>query len=168
MPKPQRGDTYQPGASPRVPSHPKIQSPGNLARPTQPPRWQTRSHRRRPHLWRLPHLPPPPPHPHCRWALPRMAASTACPPKTSHPPLNSSATASSKPCATANTSAPDLKSPISDLKSEILLIPAPPKQSARSMRPLWRDLILEVWGADPLQCPCCKAPMKTRWGRQTP
>jgi hypothetical protein len=54
----------------------------------------------------------------------------------------------------------DLKSPISDLKSEVLLIPAPPKQSARSMRPLWRDLILKVWGADPLQCPCCKAPMK--------
>lgn len=21
------------------------------------------------------------------------------------------------------------------------------------MRPLWRDLILRVWGADPLQCP---------------
>ena len=28
------------------------------------------------------------------------------------------------------------------------------------MRPLWRDMILKVWGADPLQCPCCKAPMK--------
>ena len=28
------------------------------------------------------------------------------------------------------------------------------------MRPLWRDLILKVGGADPLQCPCCKAPMK--------
>ena len=28
------------------------------------------------------------------------------------------------------------------------------------MRPLWRDLILKVWGADPLQCPCCMAPMK--------
>ncbi|MDE0859639.1 MAG: hypothetical protein OSA93_05735 [Akkermansiaceae bacterium] len=24
------------------------------------------------------------------------------------------------------------------------------------MRPLWRDLILKVWGGDPLQCPCCK------------
>jgi hypothetical protein len=44
--------------------------------------------------------------------------------------------------------------------AEILLVPAPPKQSAKSMRPLWRDLILKVWGADPLQCPCCKAPMK--------
>ena len=57
-------------------------------------------------------------------------------------------------------SSPDLKSPISNLQSEILLVPAPPKQSARSMRPLWRDMILKVWGADPLQCPCCKAPMK--------
>ncbi len=25
------------------------------------------------------------------------------------------------------------------------------------MRPLWRDLILRVWGADPLLCPDCKA-----------
>ena len=28
------------------------------------------------------------------------------------------------------------------------------------MRPLWRDLILRVYGADPLQCPCCKGTMK--------
>ncbi len=28
------------------------------------------------------------------------------------------------------------------------------------MRPLWRDLILKTWGADPLQCPCCKGTMK--------
>ena len=28
------------------------------------------------------------------------------------------------------------------------------------MRPLWRDLILKVWGGDPLQCPCCKGTMK--------
>ena len=41
-----------------------------------------------------------------------------------------------------------------------LLIPAPPKQSARDMRPLWRDLILKVWGGDPLECPCCKGTMK--------
>ena len=27
------------------------------------------------------------------------------------------------------------------------------------MRPLWRDLILKVWGGDPLQCPCCKVTM---------
>jgi len=52
------------------------------------------------------------------------------------------------------------QSSISNPQSQILLVPAPPKQSARAMRPLWRDLILKVWGADPLQCPCCKAPMK--------
>ncbi len=28
------------------------------------------------------------------------------------------------------------------------------------MRPLWRDLILKVWGGDPLQCPCCKGVMR--------
>ena len=28
------------------------------------------------------------------------------------------------------------------------------------MRPLWRDLILQVWGGDPLQCTCCKGTMK--------
>jgi hypothetical protein len=28
------------------------------------------------------------------------------------------------------------------------------------MRPLWRDLILKVWGGDPLECPCCKSTMK--------
>ena len=43
---------------------------------------------------------------------------------------------------------------------QILLIPAPPKCRARDMRPLWRDLILKVWGADPLLCPCCKGTMK--------
>lgn len=44
--------------------------------------------------------------------------------------------------------------------AQILLIPAPPKRRARDMRPLWRDLILKVWGGDPLQCPCCKGTMK--------
>jgi hypothetical protein len=44
--------------------------------------------------------------------------------------------------------------------TQILLIPAPPKRRARDMRPLWRDLILKVWGGDPLQCPCCKGIMK--------
>jgi hypothetical protein len=32
-------------------------------------------------------------------------------------------------------SSPNLKSPISNIQSTILLIPAPPKQSARDMRP---------------------------------
>ena len=45
-------------------------------------------------------------------------------------------------------------------QSEILLIPAPPKQSARDMRPLWRDLIVQVWGGDPQECPCCKGTLK--------
>ncbi|MEN8681793.1 MAG: hypothetical protein ABF391_17245, partial [Akkermansiaceae bacterium] len=44
--------------------------------------------------------------------------------------------------------------------AQIFLIPAPPRQSARDMRPLWRDLILKVWGGEPLQCPCCKGTMK--------
>jgi hypothetical protein len=52
------------------------------------------------------------------------------------------------------------KSEINNLPFQILLIPASAKQSAREMRPLWRDLILQVWGGDPLQCPCCKSTMK--------
>ncbi|PQJ27241.1 hypothetical protein BSZ32_01160 [Rubritalea profundi] len=44
--------------------------------------------------------------------------------------------------------------------TQLLLIPAPPKRRARDMRPLWRDLILKVWGGDPLQCPCCKGNMQ--------
>ncbi|MEJ6644600.1 MAG: hypothetical protein QNL33_15225 [Akkermansiaceae bacterium] len=28
------------------------------------------------------------------------------------------------------------------------------------MRPLGRDLILKVWGGDPLKCPCCPGTMK--------
>ena len=44
--------------------------------------------------------------------------------------------------------------------AQILLIPAPPKSRSRDMRPLWRDLILKVWGGDPLQCPCCRGTMK--------
>ena len=39
------------------------------------------------------------------------------------------------------------------------IVPPPPKVTARAMRPLWRDLILRVWGTDPLQCPCCKGTM---------
>ena len=57
-------------------------------------------------------------------------------------------------------SSPDLKSPISNLESEVPLIPAPPKTTARAMRPLWRDLILSVWGSDPLKCPCCQGTMR--------
>jgi hypothetical protein len=50
---------------------------------------------------------------------------------------------------------PDNPKPI-----QILLIPAPPRRKACDMRPLWRDLILKVWGGDPLQCPCCKGTMR--------
>lgn len=44
-------------------------------------------------------------------------------------------------------------------ETDPLLIPPPPA-NAQAMRPLWRDLILATWGADPLQCPCCKGTMK--------
>ena len=53
-------------------------------------------------------------------------------------------------------SSPDLKSPISNFESEVTLIPAPPKTTARAMSTLWRDLILSVWRTDPLKCPCCQ------------
>jgi hypothetical protein len=52
------------------------------------------------------------------------------------------------------------QSEINNPQPEILLIPPPPKKSARDMRPLWRDLIIKVWGGDPLECPCCKGTMK--------
>jgi hypothetical protein len=45
-------------------------------------------------------------------------------------------------------------------QGELMLVDPPPKRSARMMRPLWRDLILQVWGGDPLECPCCKGTMK--------
>ncbi len=44
-------------------------------------------------------------------------------------------------------------------ETDPLLIPPPPA-SAQAMKPLWRDLILATWGADPLQCPCCRGTMK--------
>jgi hypothetical protein len=44
-------------------------------------------------------------------------------------------------------------------ETDPLLIPPPPA-SAQAMKPLWRDLILATWGADPLQCPCCKGTMR--------
>jgi hypothetical protein len=55
---------------------------------------------------------------------------------------------------------PAPQSPNDPISQSPFLIPPPPKQSARDMRPLWRDLILQVWGGDPLQCPCCKGTMK--------
>ena len=51
-------------------------------------------------------------------------------------------------------------------------VPAPAAASARNLRPLWRNLILRIWGEDPLLCPCCKGLMKvhgtlTRPGRSS-
>jgi hypothetical protein len=54
---------------------------------------------------------------------------------------------------------PDEKAPQPPPEADPLLIPPPPA-SAQAMRPLWRDLILATWGADPLQCPCCKGTMR--------
>jgi hypothetical protein len=60
----------------------------------------------------------------------------------------------------------------------VLIIPPPPLRTARSLRPLWRDLILQVWparhslggggGADPALCPRCYTPMKTIGGERKP
>lgn len=47
-------------------------------------------------------------------------------------------------------------------------VPAPPKRSARNLRPLWRHLILRVWCTDPLICPCCKGLMRPRGRLQRP
>ena len=40
------------------------------------------------------------------------------------------------------------------------VVAAPHASSARALRPLWRDLIMRVWGSDPLECPECKATMR--------
>jgi hypothetical protein len=41
------------------------------------------------------------------------------------------------------------------------VLPPPEPRSRRALRPLSRDLISEIWGQDPLLCPCCKGTMKT-------
>ena len=61
---------------------------------------------------------------------------------------------------TASLVQPPSEKPPEKPQPEIPLIPAPPKATARAMRPLWRDLILSVWGADPLKCPSCQGIMK--------
>ena len=61
---------------------------------------------------------------------------------------------------TASLVQPPSKKTPEKSQPEIPLIPAPPKATARAMRPLWRDLILSVWGADPLKCPSCQGIMK--------
>ena len=42
----------------------------------------------------------------------------------------------------------------------LFVLPAPEAKSRRALRPLWRDLIMKIWGEDPLICPCCKSEMK--------
>ncbi len=42
----------------------------------------------------------------------------------------------------------------------LFVLPPPSAKSARALRPLWRDLIMRIWGDDPLICPCCKGTMK--------
>lgn len=42
----------------------------------------------------------------------------------------------------------------------LFILPAPEPRSARFLRPLWRDLIMRVWGDDPHKCPCCPGTMK--------
>ena len=40
-------------------------------------------------------------------------------------------------------------------------VPPPPEpKSARALRPLWRELIRQTWGVDPMECPCCHGMMK--------
>ena len=42
----------------------------------------------------------------------------------------------------------------------LFILPAPEPRSGRFLRPLWRDLIMRVWGDDPHKCPCCPGTMK--------
>jgi len=41
----------------------------------------------------------------------------------------------------------------------LFILPAPEPRSGRALRPLWRDLIMKVWGEDPHKCPCCHGTM---------
>ncbi len=60
---------------------------------------------------------------------------------------------------------PELESPNQPVKKEnpqptLFILPPPKAKSRRALRPLWRDLIMKIWGEDPLTCPCCKGEMK--------
>jgi hypothetical protein len=58
----------------------------------------------------------------------------------------------------ADAKRPEPKEPV---PPEILFVlPAPEPRSGRALRPLWRDLIMKVWGEDPHKCPCCPGTMK--------
>ena len=56
-------------------------------------------------------------------------------------------------CAAASATTPPAQ-------PTLTILPPPVPKSTRTLRPLWRDLIMRVWGADPLICPCCKGTMK--------
>jgi len=60
---------------------------------------------------------------------------------------------------------PELEAPPQLEKKQIpqptlFVLPQPEAKSRRALRPLWRDLIMKIWGEDPLICPCCKGIMK--------
>jgi len=38
-------------------------------------------------------------------------------------------------------------------------VPPPEAKSVRALRPLWRELIRQTWGVDPMECPCCHGTM---------
>ena len=42
----------------------------------------------------------------------------------------------------------------------LFILPQSEPRSGRVLRPLWRDLIMRVWGEDPHKCPCCPGTMK--------
>jgi hypothetical protein len=52
---------------------------------------------------------------------------------------------------------PEPKEPVPP--ETLFVLPAPEPRSGRALRPLWRDLIMKVWGEDPHKCPCCPGTM---------
>ena len=53
---------------------------------------------------------------------------------------------------------PEQKEPISP--GTLFILPTPEPRSGGMLRPLWRDLIMKVWGEDAHKCPCCPGTMK--------
>jgi len=54
---------------------------------------------------------------------------------------------------TADAEKPERKEAIPP--GTLFILPPPEPRSGRALRPLWRDLIMKVWGEDPHNCPCC-------------
>jgi hypothetical protein len=42
----------------------------------------------------------------------------------------------------------------------LVILPAPEPRSGGALRPLWRDLIMKVWGEDLHKSPCCPGTMR--------